>query len=107
MRDGYETSGEIKRRNTLGTGYFYGKIQTNYNLYYAFIDNGKVIIRSIPYDENTVNIYEIGNNDKPRIISHKYYKSYSCEKGHNKYEEYYTYDIYIPSMSNSIIVDME
>ena len=80
---------------------------TNYNLYYAFIDDEKVVIRSIPYNENNVNIYEIGDNGEPRIVFHRYYKLYSCEKGHDKYDVYYIYDIYIPSISNSIKIDME
>lgn len=108
MGDGREAYGDIYGRSHLGTGYIQGKIETNYNLYYAFIDkNGKTIIRSIPYNENNVNIYEIGDNGEPRIVFHKYYKSYTCEKGHNKYSEYYIYDIYIPSIANSVNVDME
>lgn len=108
MGDGRETSGDIHGRSHLGTGYIQGKIETNYNLYYAFIDeNGKTIIRSIPYNENNVNIYEIGDEGNPRIIFHKYYKSYSCEDGHDKYDEYYIYDIYIPSISNSVNIDMQ
>lgn len=107
MRDGHETSGEVNGRSHLGTGWIQGKIETNYNLYYAFIDNERVVIRSIPYNENNVNIYEIGNSGEPRIVFHKFYKSYSCEKGHDKYDEYYIYDIYIPSISNSIKIDME
>lgn len=107
MGDGHETSGEVNGRSRLGTGWIHGKIETNYNLYYAFIDNERVVIRSIPYNEDNVNIYEIGDNGEPRIVFHRYYKSYSCEKGHNKYDEYYIYDIYIPSISNSIKIDME
>lgn len=107
MGDGRETSGEVNGRSHLGTGWIHGKIETNYNLYYAFIDNERVVIRSIPYNENNVNIYEIGDNGEPRIVFHRYYKSYSCEKGHDKYDEYYIYDIYIPLISNSIKIDME
>lgn len=107
MGDGRETSGEVNGRSHLGTGWIHGKIETNYNLYYAFIDNERVVIRSIPYNENNVNIYEIGDNGEPRIVFHRYYKSYSCKKGHDKYDEYYIYDIYIPSISNSIKIDME
>lgn len=107
MRDGRETSGEVNGRSALGTGWIHGKIETNYNLYYAFIDNERVVIRSISYNENNVNIYEIGDSGEPRIIFHKFYKSYICEKGHDKYDEYYIYDIYIPSISNSIKIDME
>lgn len=107
MGDGHETSGEVNGRSTLGTGWIHGKIETNYNLYYAFIGNERVVIRSIPYNENNVNIYEIRDSGEPRIVFHKFYKSYSCEKGHDKYDEYYIYDIYIPSISNSIKIDME
>ncbi len=107
MGDGREASGEVNGRSHLGTGWIHGKIETNYNLYYAFVDNERVIIRSIPYNENSVNIYEIGDSGEPRIVFHRYYKSYSCEKGHDKYDEYYIYDIYIPSISNSIEIDME
>lgn len=107
MGDGHETSGEVNGKSHLGTGWIHGKIETNYNLYYAFIDDERVVIRSIPYNENNVNIYEIGDNGEPRIVFHRYYKLYSCEKGHDKYDEYYIYDIYIPSISNSIKIDME
>lgn len=108
MGDGQETSGDIHGRSHLGTGYIQGKIETNYNLYYAFIDeNEKTIIRSILYNENNVNIYEIGDEGDPRIVFHKYFKSYCCEKGHDRYEEYYIYDIYIPSISNSVNIDMQ
>lgn len=107
MGDGRETSGEVNGRSHLGTGWIHGKIETNYNLYYAFIDNERVVIRSIPYNEDNVNIYEIGDIGEPRIVFHRYYKSYSCEKGHDKYNEYYIYDIHIPSISNSIEIDME
>lgn len=84
MGDGRETSGEVNGRSDLGTGWIHGKIETNYNLYYAFINDERVVIRSIPYNENNVNIYEIGDNGEPRIVFHRYYKLYSCEKGHNK-----------------------
>ena len=108
MGDGRETSGDIQGRSHPGTGYIQGKIETNYNLYYAFIDeNGKTIIRSIPYNENNVNIYEIGDEGDPRIVFHKYYKSYSCESAHDKYDEYYIYDIFIPSISSSVNIDMQ
>lgn len=107
MDDGHETSGEVNGKSHLGTGWIHGKIETNYNLYYAFIDDERVVIRSIPYNENNVNIYEIGDNGEPRIVFHRYYKLYSCEKEHDKYDEYYIYDIYIPSISNSIKIDME
>ena len=46
MGDGRETSGEVNGRSHLGTGWIHGKIETNYNLYYAFIDNERVVIRS-------------------------------------------------------------
>lgn len=108
MGDGHETSGEINGRSTLGAGYIHGKIETNYNLYYSFVEeNGKISIRSIPYDEDKVNIYEITDKSDPRIIFHKYYKSYKCEKGHNKYDKYFIYDIYIPSTPNSVNINME
>jgi len=108
MSDGHGTSGIIEGSSTFGTGYIHGKIETNYNLYYSFVDeNEKVIIRSILYDENNVNIYEIGNEGEPRIVFHRYYKSYTCDKGDNLYSEYYIYDIYIPSVSGSFIIDME
>lgn len=108
IRDGKEISGSIYGRKRFGAGCIQGEIETNYNLYYAFVDdNGKTVIKSIPYNENNVNIYEIDDKEKPRIVLHKYYKSYSCEKGHNKYDEYYIYDIFVPSISNYICIDME
>ena len=102
--DGREISGDIHG----GRFYVEGKIETNYELYYAFInENGITIIKSIPYNENNVKIHEIGDVGEPRIVFHKYYKSYSCPIGHEKYDEYYIYDIYIPSISNSLKLDME
>lgn len=66
MGDGHETSGEINGRSTLGAGYIHGKTETNYNLYYSFVgENGKISIRSIPYDEDKVNIYEITDKSDP------------------------------------------
>lgn len=107
MGDGREVSGEVNGRSVFGTGWIHGKLETNYNLYYAFDDNGKVVMNSIPYNENNVNIYEIGDGEEPRIVFHKYSKLYSCKKGHDKYDEYYIYDIYISSISNSIKIDMD
>lgn len=51
-----------------------------------FIENERVVIRSIPYNENNVNIYEMGDSGEPRIVFHRYYKSYSCEERHDKYD---------------------
>lgn len=107
MGDGHTTTGSVHGSSVLGTGYIQGKIADNYNLYYSFVDsNGETVIQSLVYNNDSVNIYEEGESCTPRIVFKKYHKSYETE--HNSfYNEYYIYDIYIPSMIDGVKIDME
>lgn len=106
MGDGHTTTGDIQGRSFLGSGYIQGNIADNYNLYYAFVnENGETVIQNIPYN-NSVHIYEEGESCEPRIVFHRYYKSYVSEYN-SFYNEYYTYDIFIPSMIDGVRIDME
>ena len=106
MSDGHSTTGDIRGHSFLGSGYIQGEMADNYNLYYAFVnDHRETVIQSITYN-NSVHIYEEGESCEPRIVFHKYYKTYESE--HNSlYDEYYTYDIFIPSMVDGVRIDME
>lgn len=102
LGDGHTTSGEIKGRTFIGTGYIDGEIKDNYVIYYAYDgENNEVIIDKIPYGQNT-HIYEEGDDCIPRIEFHYYSKSYK-----DMHHEYIIYNIYIPSILNSINIDME
>ena len=107
LGDGHTTTGSMNGSLMLGTGYIQGNITDNYNLYYAYTgSNGETVIDSLVYNNNTVDIYEEGPDCIPRIVFTKYSKEYETDYNHHS-DEYYHYDIYIPSISNEIKVDME
>lgn len=100
LSDGHTTSGDING----GRWYIKGVIEDNYNIYYSFInEQGSVVIRNLPYSEDTVDIFEEENCTNPRIEFFKFSKSYE-----DLCSEYYNYDIYIPSGSmDGVAIDMQ
>jgi len=107
LGDGHTTTGSVNGKMTFGSGYIQGNISDNYNLYYAYEgSNGETVIDSLIYNKDLVNIFEKGPDCIPRLVIIRHFKEYKTD--YNTYsDEYYSYDIYIPSISNEINIDME
>lgn len=94
LSEGYMADGKTQERI-----YVKGVVGNSYDLFYSFIDNdGSIIVRSIPYSEQYVKIYEQEDCETPRIVFKRYYKETNY-----KNDAYYTYDIYVPTSTIAII----
>ena len=84
LSDGHTTSGRIT--------YARGVISSSYNIYYSFKeDDGNIVIRSFPYNEETTKIYE-EEGIEPSLIIRQYERRLE-----DFYDEYATYELHIPT----------
>lgn len=106
LSDNYFINGNIEGKGTGRFGrydsYIQGSLLENYELRYAYKkENGEVVIDSLVYTKDNVHIFEDGDNCKPHILKKRFHKKYKDYQ-----EEYYQYDVHIPSMSNVIEIDL-
>lgn len=83
--------------------YIQGTLEENYSLSYAYVaENGETAIKTIEYNDDTVDIFEDGEGCRAYIKSTKYYKEYKDLR-----HEYSTYEIHIPSITTVVELDLQ